>query len=58
MIHQTRLNLNPKMRPLGKPFPVDDFVAAKALGFNKVQQSSTSRPQTVQQQLLRNNKNP
>jgi hypothetical protein len=37
---------------------VDDFVAAKALSFNKVQQSSTRRPQTVLQQSLRNNKNP
>jgi hypothetical protein len=39
-------------------FAVDDFVAVKALSFNKVQQSSTRRPQTVQQQSLRNNKNP
>jgi len=37
---------------------VDDFVAAKAPNFNKVQQSSTSGLQTIQQQSLRNNRNP
>ena len=37
---------------------VDNFVAAKASNFNKVQQTSTSRPQTLQQQSLRINKNP
>ena len=36
---------------------VDDFVAAKAPNFNKVQQSSTGGPQTFQQQSLKNNKN-
>jgi len=35
---------------------VDDFVAAKAPNFNKFQQSSTSGPQTVQQQSLKNNR--
>jgi hypothetical protein len=37
---------------------VDNFVAEKASDFNKVQQTSTSRPQTIQQQSLRINKNP
>ena len=37
---------------------VDNFVAAKAPNFNKVQQSSTSEQQRVQQELLRNNKKP
>ena len=35
---------------------VVDFVAAKAPSFNKIQQSSTSGLQTVQQQSLKNNK--
>jgi hypothetical protein len=29
---------------------VDNFVAAKASSFNKIQQSSTSKPQTLQQE--------
>ena len=37
---------------------VDDFVAAEARSFVKVQQTSTSRPQTVQHQSLRINKIP
>ena len=37
---------------------VVNFVAAKAPNFNKVQQSSTSGPQTIQQQSLRINKIP
>jgi hypothetical protein len=37
---------------------VDNFVAAKAFNFNQVQQTSTSRPQSIQQQSLRINKNP
>jgi hypothetical protein len=32
---------------------VQDFVAAKAPSFNKIQQSSTSRLQTIQQESLR-----
>jgi hypothetical protein len=32
---------------------VVNFVAAKAPNFNKVQQSSTSKPQTIQQESLR-----
>lgn len=36
---------------------VDNFVAAKASNFNKVQQTSTSRSQTFQQQSLSFNKN-
>ena len=37
---------------------VDKFVAAKAPNINRVQQTSTSRPQTFQYQSLRINKNP
>jgi hypothetical protein len=37
---------------------VDDFVTAKAPNFNKIQQGSTSEPQTIQQESLRNNKIP
>jgi len=37
---------------------IDKIVAAKAPSFNKIQQTSTSEPQTIQQQLLRINKNP
>jgi hypothetical protein len=37
---------------------VDNFVAANGFNFNKVQQLSTSRLQTLQQQSLRINKNP
>jgi hypothetical protein len=37
---------------------VDNFVAARALNFNKIQQNSTSRPQTLQRQSLKINKNP
>jgi hypothetical protein len=33
-------------------FGVDDFVAAKAPDLNKIQQGSTSLPQTFQQQSL------
>jgi|HubBroStandDraft_6_1064221.scaffolds.fasta_scaffold23237_3 hypothetical protein len=36
---------------------VDKFVAAKAPDFNKFLQTSTSKPQTFQQQSLRINKN-
>jgi hypothetical protein len=40
-------------------FPtVDNFAAAKAPNFEKLQQTSTSRLQTIQQQSLRINKNP
>jgi hypothetical protein len=37
---------------------VANFVAEKASNFNKVQQTSTSGPQTIQQESLRINKNP
>jgi hypothetical protein len=37
---------------------VDDFVTAKAPGFNKIQQSSTSGSQTIHQESLGNNRNP
>jgi hypothetical protein len=37
---------------------VDNFVADKASNFNKVQQTSTGRPQLHQQESLRINKNP
>ncbi len=37
---------------------VDRFVAAKASNFNRIQQGSTSRLQTIQHQSLRINKNP
>jgi len=36
---------------------VDNFVTAKASNFNKFQQTSTRRPQTIQHQSLRINKN-
>jgi hypothetical protein len=36
----------------------DNFVDKKASNFNKVQQTSTSAPQLLQQQSLRINKNP
>jgi hypothetical protein len=32
---------------------VDDFVTAKASEFNKIQQGSISRPQTIQRETLR-----
>src|SRR5260221_9649778 len=35
------------------PSSVVDFVTAKAPSFNKIQQSSTSKPQTIQQESLR-----
>ena len=35
---------------------VDDFVTAKAPDFNMIQQGSTSRPQTIQQESLKINK--
>jgi hypothetical protein len=42
-----------------EPFmSVDEFVAAKALSFNKIQSTSTGRLQRTQQESLRNNKNP
>jgi hypothetical protein len=47
-----------KGREVGRFPGVDNFVAEKASNFNKVQQSSTSRPQRLQQQSLRINKNP
>jgi hypothetical protein len=37
---------------------VDNFVVVKAPGFNKIQRTSTGRPQTIQQESLRSNKNP
>jgi hypothetical protein len=37
---------------------VDNFVDAKASNFDKVQQTSTSRPQLLQHESLRINKNP
>jgi hypothetical protein len=37
---------------------VVDFVTAKAPNFNKIQQCSTSRPQTIQQESLRINRIP
>jgi hypothetical protein len=37
---------------------VDDFVTAKALSFNKIQSTSTSGLQTIQQKSLRINKIP
>jgi hypothetical protein len=37
---------------------VDDFVDAKAPRFNKIQQLSTSTPQTIQQQPFRINRKP
>jgi hypothetical protein len=43
---------------LGSCPTVDNFVAAKAPSFNRVQQTSTSRLQTIQQESLRINKNP
>jgi hypothetical protein len=43
------------MRPTAT---VDNFVAARASNFNKIQQTSLSRPQRIQQQSLRINKNP
>src|SRR5258705_8650171 len=35
---------------------VVDFVTAKAPSFNKIRQSSTTGPQTIQQESLKNNK--
>jgi hypothetical protein len=43
---------------MGSSATVDNFVDVKASNFNKVQQLSTSRPQTFQQQSLRIDKNP
>jgi hypothetical protein len=43
---------------LGSCATVDNFVTAKASSFNKIQQTSTSRPQTLQHQSLKINKNP
>jgi hypothetical protein len=37
---------------------VDDFETAKAPNFNKSQPSSTRRPQSIQQEPVRINKNP
>jgi hypothetical protein len=45
----------PALRPVFA-LAVDDFVTAKAPDFNKIQQSSTSRPQAFQQESLKNNK--
>jgi hypothetical protein len=36
---------------------VDNFVAAKASKFNRVQRASTNVPQTLQQEALGTNKN-
>jgi hypothetical protein len=43
---------------MGSTAIVDNFVTAKAPDFNKIQQSSTGMPQTLQHQSLRFNKNP
>jgi hypothetical protein len=43
---------------MGSSAAVDNFVDAKASNFNKVQQTSTSGPQRLQQQSLKINKNP
>jgi hypothetical protein len=37
---------------------LDNFVTAKGPNFNKIQQASTGKPQTLQHQWLRINKNP
>ena len=52
LLHARRLALR------GLPKLEGDFVAAKALNFNKIQESSIGEPRTIQRQLLRITKNP
>jgi len=47
-----------KIGPMALRANVVDFVTAKAPNFNKIQQSSTGTPQTLQQVSLRINRIP